>query len=243
MESNVTNGTLTPDERIKYATSADCVDVMDELGSRPEGLTQEEVTAARVQYGRNTVTNKDRHRVARRFYRAFCNIFALALFCYAFLDIILCGLDVEHDGILDLLVKGYLDDWLFVTIIVSLILISGAVSFIQETRNTKVADKLISMVALTITVRRDSEEAEIDSRDLVVGDIIIMDTGDTVPADVRILQSNHLKIDQSALTGESDSVTKSTDTDSPAKPILECSNLAFMGTSVVGGSAECVVVN
>ncbi len=243
MESPVTNGSLTPDERIKFATSADSADVVDELGSRPEGLTQEEVTAARVQYGRNTVTNKDRHRVARRFCRAFFNVFALALFCYAFLDVILCGLDVEHDGIIDLFVQGYLDDIYFVTIIVSLILISGAVSFIQETRNTKVADKLISMVALTITVRRDGEEAEIDSRDLVVGDIIIMDTGDTVPADVRVLQSNHLKIDQSALTGESDSVTKTCDTDSPSKPILECENLAFMGTSVVSGSAECVVVN
>ncbi|MCQ2069558.1 MAG: magnesium-translocating P-type ATPase [archaeon] len=228
---------------MKFAASAESVDVVDELGSKPEGLTQEEVVASRVQYGRNTVTNKDKHRVARRFSRAFFNVFALALFCYAFLDIILCGLDVPHDGILDLFVQGYLDDWQFVTIIVSLILISGAVSFIQETRNTKVADKLISMVSTTITVRRDGEEAEVDSRDLVVGDIIIMDTGDTVPADVRIIQSNHLKVDQSALTGESVEVTKVSDTDSPSKPVLECNNIAFMGTSVVGGAAEAIVVN
>lgn len=243
MKSLVVNGSLTPEERMKFATSAETADVVDELGSKPEGLTQEEVSAARVQYGRNTVTNKDKHRAARRFYRSFCNVFALALFCYAFLDIILCGLEVEHDGIVDLFVQGYLDDYLFVTIIVSLILISGAVSFIQETRNTKVADKLISMVSTTITVRRDGEESEIDSRDLVVGDIIIMDTGDTVPADVRILQSNHFKIDQSALTGESADVTKTNETDSPSKPVLECENIAFMGTSVVGGSAEAIVVN
>ncbi|MCQ2084921.1 MAG: magnesium-translocating P-type ATPase [archaeon] len=238
------NGSLTPEERMKFATSAECADVIEEFGSRPEGLTQEEVSAARVQYGRNTVTNKDKHRALRRFYRAFCNVFALALFCYAFLDDILCGLDVENDGtIFGIMYSGFMDDYIFITIITSLILISGAVSFIQETRNTRIADKLVSMVSTTITVIRDGEEAEIDSRDLVVGDIIIMDTGDTVPADVRILESNHLKIDQAALTGESAEVTKTNDTDSPSKSILECENIAFMGTSVVGGSAKAIVSN
>ncbi|MCQ2079073.1 MAG: magnesium-translocating P-type ATPase [archaeon] len=230
---------------MKFATSAETADVVEELGSKPEGLTQEEVSAARVQYGRNTVTNKDKHRAARRFYRAFCNVFALALFCYAFIDAILCGLDLEleNPSIIDIIVQGYIDDWQFITIMVSLILISGAVSFIQETRNTRIADKLVSMVSTTITVVRDGEEAEVDSRDIVVGDIIIMDTGDTVPADVRILESNHLKVDQSALTGESADVTKNNETDSPSKPVLQCDNLAFMGTSVVGGSAKAIVVN
>ena len=229
---------------MKFAASAEPEEVFGELGTKPEGLTQEEVNAARIEHGPNSVSTKDKHGTARRFTRAFCNVFALALFCYAFLDIILCGLDVESDGsIIGTLVAGFWDDWIFITIIVSLILISGAVSFIQDTRNAKVADKLLSMVSTTITVLRDGEEAEIDSVDLVVGDIIIMDSGDLVPADVRIIESNHLKIDQSALTGESDEVTKNAKTVGYPKSILECENLAFMGTLITGGSAVAVVVN
>ena len=132
---------------------------------------------------------------------------------------------------------------MFVTIIVSLILISGAVTFIQDTRNTKVAEKLVSMVSTTITVLRDGEEAEIDSADLVVGDIVVMDSGDLIPADMRVLESNHLKVDQSALTGESEEVTKDDVSVGYPKSILECPNLAFMGTIITGGSAKAVVVN
>ena len=89
---------------MKFAASADADEIFTELGTRSEGLTQEEVNASRVEHGSNSVSTKDRHAVARRFSRAFLNVFALALFCYAFLDIVLCGLDVyEGSNIIDLL--------------------------------------------------------------------------------------------------------------------------------------------
>lgn len=244
IKSTVVNGPFTPEEKMKFAASADIDTVFQELSTRPEGLTQEEVNASRVGHGSNSVSTKDRHATARRFTRAFFNVFALALFCYAFLDIVLCGLDVyEGSNPFQLLIDGFWSDWMFVTIIVSLILISGAVTFIQDTRNTKVAEKLVSMVSTTITVLRDGEEAEIDSVDLVVGDIVIMDSGDLIPADVRIIESNHLKVDQSALTGESEEVTKSAEAVKDPRSALECPDLAFMGTIITGGSAVAVVVN
>lgn len=238
------NEPYTSEERMKFAASAEIGEVYAELGTRSEGLTQEEANASRVEHGSNSVSAKDHHAAVRRFTRAFLNVFALALFCYAFLDVILCGLDVYvGGGPVRFLVDGFMDDWIFVTIIVSLILISGCVTFIQDTRNTKVADRLVSMVSTTITVLRDGEEAEIDSADLVVGDIIIMDSGDLIPADVRIVGSNHLKVDQSALTGESDEVKKDAKTVGYPRSIIECPDLAFMGTVITGGSAVAVVVN
>ena len=132
-------------------------------------------------------------------------------------------------------------DIIYFVILTTLILVSGIVTFIQETRSSKAAAQLVSMVTTIITVRREGVEIEIDSKELVVGDIIILDTGDMVPADVRIIKSNHLKVDQSALTGESGGVTKYADPVHGTE-ILGCNNMAFMGTNVVGGSAEAIVV-
>lgn len=233
---------------MKFAASAEPEELYKELRTRPEGLSQEEVNASRIEHGDNNVTIRDRHRVLRRFLRSFCNVFTLALFCYAFIDLILCGIETDYHSIWDILWGGMFDpvegDWLYITIIVSLIVISGLVSFIQDTRSTRVADKLASMVSTTATViRDDGEQAEIDSRDLVVGDIIYMDSGDLVPADVRIVDSKHLKINQSTLTGESDAVSKAAKTVGYPKSVLECPNLVFMGTTVSEGSATAVVVN
>lgn len=208
---------------MRYAASSDVDSVIKEFNSRTEGHYNEEVTTSRIQYGKNEVTNHNKYVVLKRLARAFGNIFIITL------------------AIIDILWMVLEPDIIYFVILTTLILVSGIVTFIQETRSSKAAAQLVSMVTTIITVRREGVEIEIDSKELVVGDIIILDTGDMVPADVRIIKSNHLKVDQSALTGESGGVTKYADPVHGTE-ILGYNNMAFMGTNVVGGSAEAIVV-
>ena len=214
----------TPEQRLRRAASSEASDVLNEYDSRLEGHFNEELTTSRIKYGKNEVTNHNRHMILKRLYRSFVNIFIITL---AIIDILWMVLD---------------PDIIYFVILTTLILVSGTVTFVQETRSSKAAAQLVSMVTTIITVVREGTEMEVDSRDIVVGDIIVLDTGDLVPADVRIISSNHLKVDQSALTGESNPVSKHSEARDVDGTILACDNIAFMGTNVVGGSAVAMVV-
>ncbi|MDO5861962.1 MAG: magnesium-translocating P-type ATPase [Thermoplasmata archaeon] len=220
----VKGSTESPEQRLRRAASQDADDVLKEFESRLEGHYNEELTTSRIKYGMNSVTNHNKHIVLKRLYRSFVNIFIITL---AIIDILWMVLD---------------PDWIYFIILTTLIVVSGTVTFVQETRSSKAAAQLVSMVTTIITVVREGSEMEVDSREIVVGDIVILDTGDMIPADVRIVQSNHLKVDQSALTGESNAVTKVSTPEDVEGNILSAGNMAFMGTNVVGGSAVAVVV-
>jgi len=223
---------LTPEQRMKVAASTDAETVIEQYNSRIEGHYNEELTTSRIRYGENIVSNHNTHVILKRLYHAFVNIFIIAL---AVIDILwlIPGIGYEI---------GDEPDLLYFFILTTLILVSGTMTFIQETRSSKAAAKLVNMVTTIITVRRENVEIEVDSCDLVVGDILILDTGDIIPADVRIIKSNHLKVDQSSLTGESDPATKFSEPVQCDGSILECNNMAFMGTCVMEGSAEAVVI-
>jgi Mg2+-importing ATPase len=209
---------------MKEAASMDAGAVMEKYETRIEGHYNEELTTSRIKYGENVVSNHNTHVVLKRLYHSFVNPFIIAL---AVIDVLWMLLD---------------PDIIYFFILTTLILVSGTMTFIQETRSGKAAAKLVNMVTTIITVRRENFEHEVDSVDLVAGDILILDTGDVIPADVRIIKSNHLKVDQSALTGESEAATKFAEPVQCDGNILECNNMAFMGTSVMGGSAEAVVI-
>ena len=216
--------TLTPEQRMKVAASTDVNTVIEQYNSRIEGHYNEELTTSRIRYGENVVSNHNTHVVLKRLYHSFVNVFIIAL---AVIDILWMILD---------------PDIIYFIILTTLIVVSGTMTFIQETRSGKAAAKLVNMVTTIITVRREGVETEVDSVDLVAGDILILDTGDVIPADVRIIKSNHLKVDQSALTGESEAATKYSEPVQCEGSILECNNMAFMGTSVMEGSAEAIVI-
>ena len=222
---------MTPEERMRFAASSDAAAVMKELDSRPEGHYNEEVTTSRIKFGDNVVTNHNKHVILKRLYHSFVNVFIIAL---AIIDIL---------WPVTAIIQGEEIDVPYIIILTTLIFVSGAMTFIQETRSSNAATKLLNMVTTIITLRREDVEIEVDSSDLVVGDIVILDAGDMVPADVRIIKSNHLKVDQSALTGETGGVNK---TDGPVddtgENILGCTNMAFMGSNVISGSAEAIVV-
>ncbi len=223
---------LSPEQRMKAAASADVDSLLQHYDSRVEGHYNEELTTSRIKYGENVVSNHNTHVILKRLYHSFVNVFIIAL---AIIDIIwmIPGLGYE---------VGEEPDYTYFIILTTLILVSGTMTFIQETRSSKAASKLVNMVTTIITVRRENVETEVDSVDLVAGDILILDTGDVIPADVRIIKSNHLKVDQSSLTGESEAVTKYSEPIECKGSILECNNMAFMGTSVMEGSAEAIVI-
>ncbi|MCQ2056433.1 MAG: magnesium-translocating P-type ATPase [archaeon] len=226
----MTSDLSDPEKRIKFAAVSNATILMNELDSRPEGHYNEEVTTSRIKFGDNTITNHNKYIILKRLRRAFVNIFIVSLITIGILWLV-CSI-----------LQGEKINWVYISVLATLVIINGSMVFIQETRSENAAAKLISMVTTIITLRRENVEIEVDSADLVVGDIIILDAGDTVPADVRIIKSNHLKVDQSVLTGESSEVTKTDTAVDDEKHILECSNIAFMGSNVISGSAEAVVI-
>lgn len=135
-------------------------------------------------------------------------------------------------------------DPLTVVIISTMVIISGTLRFVQESRSGNAAEKLLAMITTTCTVtRREQEKIEIPMDDLVVGDIVHLAAGDMIPADVRILEAKDLFISQSGLTGESEPIEKTPSRSVQKESITDYTNIAFMGSNVISGSAAAVVVS
>ncbi len=127
--------------------------------------------------------------------------------------------------------------------IMAIVVLNAIIGFVQEYRAEKALEALKRMVAPKARVLRDGGEHFIDARKLVVGDIVLLDAGDLVPADCRLVESSSLAVVESSLTGESEPVAK----DADAKVVLKAGvadrrNMVFMGTAVARGAAHAVVV-
>ena len=141
--------------------------------------------------------------------------------------------------ILSILLKEYSD----AIIIISVVLINSIISTIQEIKANKAVSSLNKLTILKCLVRRNNAIKEINSEELVTGDIVLLRQGSNVPADIRLISSSRLSIDESLLTGESipvnkdESILLNKDT-----PIADQKNMAFMSTSVVNGSGTGIVI-
>ena len=113
----------------------------------------------------------------------------------------------------------------------------------QESRSGNAAEKLLAMITTTCTVTRiGQEKTEIPMDDLVVGDIVHLSAGDMIPADVRILDAKDLFVSQASLTGESEPVEKLPHVSPHKDSVTDYTNIAFMGSNVISGSATAVVI-
>lgn len=220
--------------RLKSAAAAKIEALFSNLNTTPEGLSEDLVDASREQYGDNKVTHGKKVSLPKRIAEAFINPFTAILFglaaVSAFTDIILAE-------------PGEADP-LTVVIIMTMVLFSGILRFVQETRSGNAADKLLKMIKTTTNVQRmDTGNAEIPLEEVVVGDIVHLAAGDMIPADMRIIQAKDLFVSQSALTGESVAVEKIPGAvNEEYDTLAEYPNLAFMGSNVISGSAAGVVV-
>lgn len=130
------------------------------------------------------------------------------------------------------------------TLVIGLVVVINAfIGYFQESNATDALAQIQQMLAAEATVYRDNTRSDIPASDLVKGDVVFLEAGDSVPADLRIVQAANLRIQESSLTGETDAVTKSEDDIAETKvPLADQSNMAFTSTSVTNGSGLGVVV-
>ncbi|ADV46127.1 HAD-IC family P-type ATPase [Nitratifractor salsuginis] len=126
--------------------------------------------------------------------------------------------------------------------ILAIVVLNGILGFVQEFKAEKAIEALQKMLSPKCKVLREGREIEIDAAQLVPGDLVLLEIGDRVPADLRLIEAVNLKIDESALTGESVSVSKDTKPVPKEAPLAERRDMAWMGTSVTNGYARGVVV-
>lgn len=132
-----------------------------------------------------------------------------------------------------------------IIVIVSLVLISTLLEFIEEYRSNKSAEKLKELVATTTTVLRNGNKEKIQLKEVVVGDIVLLSAGEMIPADLKVLEAKDLYIRQSSLTGESDAIKKVANTElkeEEMETISDLDTICFMGTNVISGSGKAVVI-
>jgi len=140
-------------------------------------------------------------------------------------------------------VTAYLGEWVDTGAILVVVAANAAIGFIQESKAGKAIEELLKYSITTAKVKRDGTQVPLSARDLVPGDVVVLLAGDMIPADLRFLLAKDLFVDESVFTGESQPVQKQTEalTDQWLVP-ADQTNMAFLGTFVVRGRAEAVVV-
>ena len=200
------------------------------LKTTADGLTAEEAAARRERLGRNELEAEKRTSVAKLFFSQFGDVMTILLIAAAIISAIIAVFSGDKSDLVD------------TAIIVAIIFLNAVVGTVQQYRADKAIEGLKKLSSSTSRVRRDGEVIEVDAAELTVGDVVILEEGDVVPADMRILSSTELKCDESALTGESHGVNKG-DTVVVGKNVTvsNAANLLFSSTYVIGGSGEGVV--
>lgn len=226
--------------RIQFAATHPTQETLGYLNTTLCGLEPGKVEENRSEYGSNKVTREKKKTLPQRLAGAFINPFTAILFCLAlvssFTDMIF-----PHFSLFGCVPKDF--DCLTVVIILTMVFLSGTLRFVQESRSGNAAEKLLAMITTTCTVTRKGQEmAEIPLDEVVVGDIVHLSAGDMLPADVRILDAKDLFVSQASLTGESEPIEKIPMVNETRDAITDYTNIAFMGSNVISGSASVVVV-
>ncbi len=138
-------------------------------------------------------------------------------------------------------VSFLLKEWADATVILMVVVINTVIGYFQETKANRAIEQLKKMVEHRVIVLREGHEKEINTKDLVLGDIILLKAGDRVPADARLIENKDLQADEAALTGESFPLTKSLDILDKGTVLADRENMVFMGTTITRGKAKAVV--
>ncbi len=216
---------LSPLDTTDQETPLSAGEVLALLGASPAGLAGAEVDRRRALVGANVLDRVSRRPILARFAGQFVSLFAVLLWI---------------GGVLALLAGMPELGWAIFAVVV----VNGVFSFAQEYRAERAVQALQRLLPHEITVLRDGLEKRVPTTTLVPGDIVRLDEGDQVPGDVHLLTAEGLRIDQSALTGESYPVFRrpATADRRAAVPRFERYELAFAGSNVVAGTATAVVV-
>lgn len=226
--------------RIQFAATNPFEEVLKNLHTTIHGLDAEHISISRAKFGSNQVTREKKKSLPKRMAEAFINPFTAILFCLALVSTV-TDMVFPYFSLLGSVPEDF--DPVTVLIIVTMVLISGTLRFVQESRSGNAAEKLLAMITTTCTVtRRNQEKIEIPMNDLVVGDIVHLSAGDMIPADVRILDAKDLFVSQASLTGESEPIEKTAVLSAHKQSVTDYTNIAFMGSNVISGSAAAAVI-
>jgi len=198
-------------------------EALQTLNSKRSGLTETEAKSRFSQYGPNELKGKKKTPPILIFLRQFLSPLIYVLLVAAIISII-----VEH----------FID----AGVIIGVLLLNAAIGFIQETRAEKAMEALIQMAAPKARVRRDGKVELIPAKQIVPGDVLLLETGDRVPADARLIEVSNLKVNEAMLTGESMTVDKRTEALREEVPVAERKNMVHMGTIVNYGRATAMAV-
>ena len=194
-----------------------------EQGTTSAGLSAAEAAQRLASHGPNRLTPPQKRGPLLRFLLQFHNV----------LIYVLLGAAVVTAAL------GHLVD---TGVILGVVVINALIGFIQEGKAEKSLDAIRNMLSLRAVVMRDGRRQEIDASELVPGDIVVLASGDKVPADLRLIELRNLRIEEAALTGESEPVEKSTAAVAADAPIGDRTGMAYSGTLVVFGQGRGVVV-
>ena len=209
-------------------------DVMNELGSNASGLTSSQANERLEKNGKNKLAEGKKDSLLKRFLSQLADPMIIILIVAAVISAVTAAVGGENEGYAD------------VIIIMFVVLVNAILGVYQESKAEKAIEALQEIAAATSKVIRDGKLITVKSEDIVVGDIVVLEAGDSVPADCRIIECASMKIEESALTGESVPVTKTADIidslGSDDVPLGDRKNMCYMGSSVAYGRGKAVVV-
>ncbi|BDR61010.1 magnesium-translocating P-type ATPase [Lactobacillus xylocopicola] len=221
-------------ELVKAIANEDRAETLARLHASSDGLTSSQAEKNREEFGSNTIASGKRNSKLQFLAEAFITPFTLVLLALAAIS--LC---TDY-----IFVPAGEKDLSTVAIMLTMVVISGITSFIQNVKSSSAVEALLKMVSVTTDIIRDGKDQEIDTSKVVVGDVIRLAAGDMVPADMRLLTSKDLFCSSSSLNGESNPVEKIA-TKKPQlgqdRDYLDYPNILYEGTTIVSGSGLGVV--
>lgn len=198
------------------------------------GLTNQQATLSREEFGENIITHGKKTPLFIEIIKAYFTPFTIVLMVLAAISFVTDYVIATPED----------QDLVGVIIIVAMVLISGTMTLIQSVKSNQAAEKLNNMVKVTATVVRRQSEVELPIEEIVCGDLVKLSAGDMIPADIRLTKTKDLFVSQSAMTGESYPVEKRADYKLNTKSTeTEYENIVFMGSNVISGSAQGIVVS